>query len=64
LEINGISIDLNLPQFFLEILAEFKDDVSNKLEFDSLNSLAKRLKGDGQVIRDYLKTSLVIIGGK
>jgi len=24
------------------------------LEFDSLNSLAKHLKGDRQVIRDYL----------
>ncbi len=37
------------------ILAEFKDDTSKNLEFDSLNSLAKHLKGDGQVIRDYLK---------
>jgi len=37
------------------ILAEFKDDVSKNLEFDSLNSLAKHLKGDRQVIREYLK---------
>lgn len=42
------------------ILAEFKDDgtapvKSKNLEFDSLNSLAKHLKGDWQVIRDYLK---------
>nr|YP_009072328.1 GIY-YIG endonuclease [Sclerotinia borealis]AHX82992.1 GIY-YIG endonuclease [Sclerotinia borealis] len=37
------------------ILAEFKDDVSKNLEFDSLSSLAKHLKGDRQVIRDYLK---------
>lgn len=36
------------------ILAEFKDDASKNLEFDSLNSLAKHLKGDRQVIRDYL----------
>lgn len=37
------------------ILAEFKDDSSKNLEFDSLNSLAKHLKGDRQIIRDYLK---------
>lgn len=37
------------------ILAEFKDDASKNLEFYSLNSLAKHLKGDRQVIRDYLK---------
>jgi hypothetical protein len=37
------------------ILAEYKDDGSKNLEFDSLNSLAKHLKGDRQVIRDYLK---------
>lgn len=37
------------------ILAEFKDDTSKNLEFDSLNNLAKHLKGDRQVIRDYLK---------
>ena len=37
------------------ILAEFKDDVTKNLEFDSLNSLAKYIKGDRQVIRDYLK---------
>ena len=36
------------------ILAEFKDDARKNLEFDSLNSLAKHLKGDRQVIRDYL----------
>lgn len=39
------------------IHAEFKDDASKNLEFDSLNSLAKHLKGDRQVIRDYLKGS-------
>ena len=37
------------------ILAEFKDDASKNLEFDSLNSLAKHLKGDRQVIREYLQ---------
>lgn len=37
------------------ILAEYKDDASKNLEFDSLNSLAKHLKGDRQVIRGYLK---------
>jgi len=37
------------------ILAEFKDDSSKNLEFDSLNSLAKHLKGDRSVIRGYLK---------
>jgi len=37
------------------ILAEYKQDASKNLEFDSLNSLAKHLKGDRQVIRDYLK---------
>lgn len=36
------------------IVAEYKDDLSKKLEFDSINSLAKHLKGDRQVIRDYL----------
>src|ERR1044071_3059682 len=37
------------------ILAEFKDDSKKNLEFNSLNSLAKHLKGDRQVIREYLK---------
>jgi len=37
------------------ILAEFKDDSRKNLEFDSINSLAKHLKGDRQVIREYLK---------
>jgi hypothetical protein len=37
------------------ILAEFKDDSSLNREFSSLNSLAKELKGDRQVIREYLK---------
>jgi hypothetical protein len=37
------------------ILAEYKDDASKNLKFDSLNNLAKHLKGDRQVIRDYLK---------
>jgi hypothetical protein len=36
------------------ILAKFKDDPSKDLGFNSLNSLAKYLKGDRQVIRDYL----------
>ena len=36
------------------ILAEFKDDSKKNLVFSSLNSLAKHLKGDRQVIRDYL----------
>ena len=37
------------------ILAEFKDDARKNIEFNSLNSLAKHLKGDRQVIREYLK---------
>ena len=37
------------------ILAEFKDDSSKNQTFDSLNSLAKHLKGDRYVIREYLK---------
>jgi hypothetical protein len=37
------------------ILAEFKDDSSKNLEFHSLNSLANHLKGDRQIIREYLK---------
>ena len=37
------------------ILAEFKNDASKNLEFYSLNGLAIHLKGDRQVIRDYLK---------
>jgi hypothetical protein len=36
------------------ILGEFKDDAKKNIEFDSLNSLAKHLKGDRQVIRKYL----------
>lgn len=36
------------------ILAEFKDDSSLNREFSSLNSLAKGLKGDRQIIREYL----------
>lgn len=37
------------------IIAEYKDDPSKNLEFSSLNSLAAHLKGDRQVIREYLK---------
>ena len=37
------------------ILAEFKEDSSKNLVFNSLNSLANYLKGDRKVIRDYLK---------
>lgn len=37
------------------ILAEFKDDPNKNLTFNSLNSLANHLKGDRQVIREYLK---------
>ena len=37
------------------ILAEFKDDEGKNLIFNSLNSLAKHLKGDRKVIRSYLK---------
>lgn len=37
------------------ILAEFKYDSSKNLIFPSLNSLANHLKGDRQVIREYLK---------
>lgn len=36
------------------ILAEFKDNPSLNKTFNSLNSLAKELKGDRQVIREYL----------
>jgi hypothetical protein len=36
------------------IIAEFKDDAKKNIEFYSLNSLAKHLKGDRQVIRKYL----------
>ena len=39
------------------IIAEFKDDASKNLKFDSLNKLANHLKGDRQVIREYLKGS-------
>jgi hypothetical protein len=38
-----------------KILAEFKDDSSKNLVFPSLNSLAIHLKGDRQVIREYLQ---------
>lgn len=37
------------------ILAKYKNDSSKDLEFPSLNSLANHLKGDRQVIREYLK---------
>ena len=37
------------------ILAEFKDEPKKNLEFNSLNCLAKHLKGNRQVIRKYLK---------
>ena len=37
------------------ILAEFKDNSSKNLIFNSLNSLANHLKGDRKVIREYLK---------
>jgi hypothetical protein len=36
------------------ILGEFKDDAKKNIEFNSLNALAKHLKGDRQVIRSYL----------
>ena len=36
------------------ILGKFKDDPKKNIEFHSLNSLAKHLKGDRQVIREYL----------
>jgi hypothetical protein len=36
------------------ILGEFKDDPKKNIEFNSLSSLAKHLKGDRQVIRGYL----------
>lgn len=37
------------------IFAEFKNDASKNLEFDSLNGLAKHLKGDRKVIREYIQ---------
>lgn len=36
------------------ILGEFKDEPKKNIEFHSLTSLAKHLKGDRQVIRGYL----------
>ena len=36
------------------IFGEFKDDPQKNIEFDSLGSLAKHLKGDREVIRSYL----------
>lgn len=36
------------------ILGEFKDDAKKNIEFNSLNALAKHLKGDRQVIKSYL----------
>lgn len=40
---------------FKSILAEFKDDSRKNIVSHSLNSLAKDLKGDRQVIKEYLK---------
>jgi hypothetical protein len=65
LTLNEIIASVNLKREFYKvklpaakpILAEFKDDASKNLEFSSLNSLAKHLKGDRQVIREYLKKS-------
>uniref|UniRef100_UPI0028D54682 hypothetical protein n=1 Tax=Peltigera ponojensis TaxID=162004 RepID=UPI0028D54682 len=37
------------------IFAEFKNDASKNLEFDSLNGLAKHLKGNCKVIREYIQ---------
>jgi len=37
------------------IIAEFKDNPSFNKKFNSLNSLSKELKGDRQVIKEYLK---------
>lgn len=37
------------------IFAEFKNDASKNLEFDSLNGLAKHLKGNRKVIREYIQ---------
>nr|YP_005351177.1 orf966 [Peltigera malacea]AEK48305.1 orf966 [Peltigera malacea] len=37
------------------IFAEFKNDASKNLEFYSLNGLAKHLKGDRKVIREYIQ---------
>nr|GEY62331.1 hypothetical protein [Tanacetum cinerariifolium] len=49
---NTLNDCLNLAK---SILAEFKNEPKKNLEFNSLNSLAKHLKGDRQVIREYLK---------
>lgn len=43
------------------ILAEFKDEPKKNLEFNSLNCLAKHLKGNRQVIRKYLKVRHQVI---
>ena len=45
------------------ILAEFKDDSSKNIEFPSLNSLAKHLKGDRQIIIEYLRGKKLGLGG-
>lgn len=37
------------------ILAEYKNDFRKNMVFYSLNSLANHMKGDRQVIREYLK---------
>ena len=43
------------------ILAEFKDDKSKDLVFDSLNGLAKHLKGDRGIIRSYKKKQIWLL---
>ena len=55
LVINKRNVHINKHPAAKIILAEFKDDETKNLKFDSLNSLAKHLKGDRGVIRSYLK---------
>ena len=59
-QLKGLVIDKKIFYFIKHpaakaILAEYKDDSSKNLVFKSLNSLANHLKGDRQVIREYLK---------
>lgn len=55
LVISKRDVHVNIHPAAKTILAEFKNDESENLIFNSLNSLAKHLKGDRRVIRSYLK---------
>nr|YP_009240544.1 GIY-YIG endonuclease [Pyronema omphalodes]AMO66516.1 GIY-YIG endonuclease [Pyronema omphalodes] len=53
-EIHGALLIKHQLEASKAILAEFKDDSRLNREFGSLSSLARELKGDRQVIREYL----------